>query len=47
MPTVLECPPAPTVTHANPGWGAPPNYPTLASAWQAVAGTTIGDELLE
>ena len=47
MPTVLACPAAPTVTRASPAWGDYPSDPTLASAWQAVAGTTIGDELLE
>jgi hypothetical protein len=34
------------VTRASPGWGDAPSDPTLASVWQAVAGTTIGDELL-
>jgi hypothetical protein len=47
MPTVLERPAAPTVTRVSPGWCDPPDDPTLASAWQAVAGTAIGDELLE
>ena len=47
MPTVLACPAAPTVTRASPGWGDYPSDPTLASAWQAVAGVPIGDELLE
>jgi hypothetical protein len=47
MPAVLACPAAPTITCASPGWGDPLNEPTLASAWQAVAGTTIGDKLLE
>jgi hypothetical protein len=47
MPAVLACPAAPTVTRASPGWGDAPNEPTLASAWQAVAGVPIGDELLE
>jgi hypothetical protein len=46
MPTALACPAAPTVTRASPGWGDRPDDPTLASAWQAAAGTTIGDELL-
>jgi hypothetical protein len=47
MPAVLARPAAPMVTRASPGWGAAPKDPTLASAWQAVADTTIGDELLE
>ena len=47
MPAVLTYPAAPTVTRASPGWGDAPDDPTLASAWRAVAGTTIGDELLE
>jgi len=47
MPAVLTYPAAPTVTRASEGWGDAPDDPTLASAWRAVAGTTIGDELLE
>jgi hypothetical protein len=47
MPAALACPAAPMATRASPGWGDAPNGPTLASVWQAVAGTTIGDELLE
>ena len=47
MPAVLARPAAPMVTRASPGWGDAPTDPTLASVWQAVAGTTIGDELLE
>jgi hypothetical protein len=46
MPTALACPAAPTVTGASPGWDRALSDPTLASAWQSVAGTTIGDELL-
>jgi hypothetical protein len=45
MTTVLTRP-ATIVTPAGPGWNAP-QEPTPASVWQAVAGTTIGDELLE
>ena len=47
MPAVLARPAAPMATRADPGWGHAPNGPTLASAWQAVAATEIGDELLE
>jgi len=47
MPAVLACPAAPMVIRASPGRGDAPKGPTLASAWQAMAGTTIGDELLE
>ena len=47
MPTVLARPAAPMVTRASPRWGDAWDDPTLASAWRAVAGTTIGDELLE
>jgi hypothetical protein len=46
MTTVLTRPDAIT-TPAGPGWDDAPREPTLASVWQAVAGTTIGDELLE
>ena len=47
MPAVLTSPAATTVTRDDPGWDHASPEPTLASAWQAVAGTTIGDELLE
>jgi hypothetical protein len=47
VPAVLACLDAPVVIHASPSWGDAPKDPTLASAWQAVAGTAIGDELLE
>jgi hypothetical protein len=47
MPAVLT-PPAPTsVTRADPRRGNARAEPTPASVWQAVAGTTIDDELLE
>lgn len=47
MPAVLARPAAPMATRAGPGWGHAPKAQTLASAWQAVSGTEIGDELLE
>jgi hypothetical protein len=47
MPAVLAPPTAPMVTRASPGGGDAPKEATLASVWQAVAGTTIGDELLD
>ena len=47
MPAVLTSPAATTLTRIDPGWNHALTEPTLASAWQAVAGTTIGDELLE
>jgi len=41
-------PPANTARrHVAPGWSLAPAEPTVASEWQAVTGTTIGDELLE
>ncbi len=47
MPAVLT-PPAPTmITGGDPGQDDACQEPTLASAWQAVAGTTISDKLLE
>ena len=46
MPAVLA-PPATIVTPDDPSWHDARQEPTLASVWQAVAGTTIGDELLE
>ena len=47
MPAVLAPPAAPVVTRASPGWGDTPKEPTLESVWQAAAGTTVGDELLD
>jgi hypothetical protein len=47
MPAVLTPPAATTLTRVDPGWSHALTEPTLASAWQAVTGTTIGDELLE
>lgn len=47
MPAVLT-PPADTARpRVAPGWSLAPAEPTVASEWQAVTGTTIGDELLE
>ena len=46
MPAVLTSPAATTLTRAV-RWDYAANEPTLATAWQAVTGTTIGDELLE
>jgi hypothetical protein len=46
--TAVLTPPATTiVTPPCPGWDGSCQEPTLASVWQAVAGTAIGDELLE
>jgi hypothetical protein len=45
MPAVLTSPAATTLTRAD-RWDDAASEPTLASAWQAVTGTTIGDELL-
>ena len=47
MSAVLAPPATPMVTRAGPGCDDAPTEPTPASVWQAVAGTTIGDELLE
>jgi hypothetical protein len=47
MPAVLAPPASTIVTLAGPGWDDVGHEPTPASVWQAVAGTTIGDELLE
>src|SRR5205814_10456536 len=47
MPAVLTPPAATTLAHADPGRAYALTEPTLGSAWQAVTGTTIGDELLE
>jgi hypothetical protein len=45
--SAAPAPPAtPILTPGSPGWGGAPTEPTLASVWQAVAGTAIGDELL-
>src|SRR5215467_8588195 len=47
MPVVLTSPAATALTRVDPCWSRAPTEPTLASVWQAVTGTTIGDELLE
>jgi hypothetical protein len=47
MPALLTPPAATTFTGVDPCWSHVLTEPTLASAWQAVTGTTIGDELLE
>jgi hypothetical protein len=47
MPAFLTAPGATTLTCVDPDWNATPTEPTLASTWQAVAGSAIGDELLE
>jgi len=47
MPAVLAPPATTLVSPADPGWDDARQEPTLASVWQAVGGTTIGDELLE
>ncbi len=45
--TAVLAPPATIVTPAGPRWDDACQEPTLASVWQAVASSTIGDELLE
>jgi len=47
MPGLLTPSAATTFTGVDPCWSRVLTEPTLASAWQAVTGTTIGDELLE
>jgi hypothetical protein len=47
MPAHLTPPAATTFTGVDPCWSHVLTEPTLASAWQAVTGTTIGDELLQ
>jgi hypothetical protein len=47
MPVFLTPPAGTTLARVGPGWSLPLAEPTLASAWQAVTGRTIGDELLE
>jgi hypothetical protein len=47
VPAVLTPPAATTLAHGDSGWSHLLTEPTLASAWQAVTGTTIGDEVLE
>jgi hypothetical protein len=47
MSAVLTPPAATTLTCFDAGLSHALTEPTLASAWQAVTGTTIGDELLE
>src|SRR5215471_14677010 len=47
MPALLTPPAATTSTRGDPGWSHALTEPTLDSAWQAVTGTAIGDELLE
>jgi hypothetical protein len=47
MPAVLAFPAATVITRADPGCGDVPAAPTPGSVWQEVAGTMIGDELLQ
>ncbi len=47
MPAVLTPPAATMITRGDPGRDAARQEPTLASAWQAVAGSTISDKLLD
>ena len=47
MPTLLIPPAATTFTRVDPCWSRALTEPTLASAWQAVTGGMIGDDLLE
>ena len=47
MPAVLTPPAATMITRGDPGRDDARQEPTLASAWQAVAGSTISDKLLE
>lgn len=46
--TAVQAPPATTIgTAAGPRWEGACQEPVLASVWQAVASSAIGDELLE
>jgi hypothetical protein len=47
MPAVPAPPAATMITRCDPGQNDDGQEPTLASVWQAVAGTTISDKLLE
>jgi hypothetical protein len=47
MPAFLTSPAAAARTRVDPDWSHTLAEPTLASAWQAVTGATIGEELLE
>jgi hypothetical protein len=47
MPAFVASRAATALTCVDPGWSQSLAEPTLASAWQAVTGTAIGDELLE
>src|SRR5215472_5605021 len=47
MSAVLASPATTLVTRADPGCHDVPAPPTPGSVWQEVAGTMIGDELLE
>jgi hypothetical protein len=47
MPAVLTPPAATMITRGDPGRDDARQEPTLASAWQAVAGSTISDKLLD
>jgi hypothetical protein len=47
VPAVLTPPVAGSPADIDLGWSHPPGQPTLTSAWRAVTGTAIGDELLE
>jgi hypothetical protein len=47
MPAVLAPPAATTITRGGPCRDDTRQEPTLASAWQAVAGSTVSDKLLE
>jgi hypothetical protein len=47
VPAVLTPPAAAALARADLAWSHQPARPTLASAWRAVTGNTVGDELLE
>jgi len=47
MPALMTPQTATSLTRVDPGWSHALTEPTLDSAWQAVTGNAIGDELLE
>jgi len=47
VPAILTARPAAASVDLDPGWSYPSSEATLASAWRAVTGNAIGDELLD
>jgi hypothetical protein len=47
VPAVLTAPAGPALGRVDLAWSHPLGQPSLASAWRAVTGSAIGDELLE